>query len=503
NRQGALISAVYQASDELKVSADFYHFEGDDKTDSGTALDWTTGVIDTERQYIGQDGLDFQKTQADIGTLKLNLDMTDDIHLENKTRIGSTSNDYIISAYDNRPFFPGGLRAFTGWQENDYLGNQTNLIIDKNIKGQRHTIISGVEYANEKTQAGNYTVTTDSVTIDPYNTDNASWKGSYSKNAAKTELSLDTVSVYLMDTVTLNEDWELFGGVRYDYFDYSLWAAERTSRNGTVTPETTYQSSDGFWNGHLGVVFSPWARGNVYASWSTASTINGGEADAGTNCGYGGLCTDDEGNYKGADPEQSTNLEIGTKWNLMDEQLLATAAIFRTTKEDVIEGGNDSYASGGSLNTGENRVEGIELGLSGNLTPKLSAQFGVAIMDSETLESYDEANVGKAKANFADNSANLQLRYQATSKLAVGGVVTYSSEIYGGQPDAAAYENIKLPSYRVYDLFAAYQVNEQLSLRANIQNLTDEDYYTAVYRGGSIVYLGDARSANVTAAYKF
>ncbi|SIS42349.1 TonB-dependent receptor [Neptunomonas antarctica] len=500
NRQGVLISGVYQATDKLKVSADLYHFEGDDKTDAGTALDRTTGVIDTERQYVGQDGLDFQKTQADIGTLKLDLDITDEIRLENKTRLGSTSNDYIISAYDSR--FTGGLRAFTGWQENDYLGNQTNLIIDKNLNGQRHTIIAGVEYANEETKAGDYSVTTDSVTIDPYNTDNASWVGSYSKNAGETELSMDTVSAYLMDTVTLNDDWEVFGGVRYDYFNYSLWAAESTSRSGVVTPETTYSYSDGFLNGHLGVVFSPWQHGNVYASWGTSSNINGGEADAGTNCGYGGLCTDDEGNYKSADPEQSTNLEIGTKWNLMDEKLLLTAAIFRTTKDDVIEGGNDSYVSGGSLNTGRNRVEGIELGLSGNITPKLSAQLGVAIMDSEILKSHDEANVGERKANFADNSANLQLRYQATPKLAVGGVVTYSSEIYGGQPDAAA-NSIELPDYTVYDVFAAYQVNKQLSLRANIQNLTDEDYYTAVYRGGSIVYLGDARSANVSVTYKF
>ncbi|SFF83190.1 TonB-dependent receptor [Neptunomonas qingdaonensis] len=495
NRQGALISAVYQATDKLKVSADFYHFEGDDKTDVGVALDRTTGVIDSERQYVGQDGLDFQETQADIATLKLDLDINDEIRLENKTRLGSTSNDYIVSAYNsNSSRFPGGLRTFTGWQENDYLGNQTNLIIDKNLNSQRHTIIAGVEYANEETKAGNYSVTTDSVNIDPYNTNNTSWIGSYNKSAAATQLSLDTVSVYLMDTVTLNDDWEVFAGVRYDYFDYSLDVAATA---------TKYQFSDGFWNSHSGVVFSPWKRGNVYASWSTSSNINGGEADAGTNCGYGGLCTDADGNYQGADPEQSTNLEIGTKWNLMDEKLLLSAAVFRTTKDDVIEGDNDSYASNGSLNTGKNRVEGVELGVSGNITAKLSAQFGVAIMDSETLKSYDDANVGKPKANFADNSANLQLRYQATPKLALGGVVTYSSEIYGGQPDAGASETIELPDYTVYDLFASYQVNKQLSLRANIQNLTNEDYYTAVYRGGSIVYLGDARSANLTMTYKF
>jgi catecholate siderophore receptor len=497
-RQGALLSGVLQATDSLKISADYYHFRGDDRSDAGTFL--VDGKPDNQAKYVGQDGLDFQDTAADIFTLTFDADLTDDIRLENKSRIGQTENDYIISVFSPRR---NSLRSFSGWQENDYIGNQTNLIIDKNVGGSRHTIIAGIEYANEKTKAGSYTINTDSVTIDPYNPDNGSWKGTTSRNPSSTELELKTVSAYLMDTVTFNPQWELFGGVRYDYFDYDLWTAARTNRDGSITPETEYGFNDGFLNGHLGVVYSPWENGNIYASWSTSSNINGGEADAGTNCGYGGLCSDSEGNYKNADPEQSTNVELGTKWNLMDEKLLLTAAVFRTTKDKVIEGGSNSYESGGSLNTGKNRVEGIELGLSGNLTPKLSAQAGIAIMDSETLKSYNEENIGKPKANFAEQSANLQLKYQATPRFAFGGTVTYSSEIYGGQPDAAARTSIELDGYTVYDLFASYQFNDQLSLRANIQNLTDEDYYTAVYRGGSIVYIGDGRSANVNLTYKF
>jgi catecholate siderophore receptor len=75
--------------------------------------------------------------------------------------------------------------------------------------------------------------------------------------------------------------------------------------------------------------------------------------------------------------------------------------------------------------------------------------------------------------------------------------------MYGGQPDAGATGNIELDGYTVYDLFASYRVNENLDLRANLQNVFDKDYYTAVYRGGSIVYKGEARSAQLTARYRF
>ena len=497
-RFGGLISTIYQVSDDVVLSADYYSFRSDDMTDPGTYL--VNGKPDKKVQYVGQEGLDFQESEADVATFKVDVDLGDGMRLENKTRYGTTANDYIVTAYS---VGRAGIRSFTGWQDNEYIGNQTNFILDADIADMRHTIVAGIEYGQEKVATGNYSVTTDSIgTIDPYAPINNSWQGSVSKNNKRNDLDLTTISAYLMDTITINEDWEVFAGVRYDQFDYELWAAESTSRNGTVTPETVYSYDDSFINGHFGVVFSPWENGNVYASWSTSSNINGGEADAGTSCGYGGLCSDTNGNYK-ADPEQSTNLEIGTKWNLMEEKLLATAAIFQITKDDVIESGVDSYSTGGTFNTGKNRVEGIELGLSGNITDKLSAQFGVAIMDSETLKSYDPVNEGKPKANFADESANLQVRYQLDSAFAVGGVITYSSEIYGGQPDAAARETIELPSYSVVDLFASYKINDNLDVRANLNNIADKQYYTAVYRGGAIVYIGDARSADLTVSYRF
>lgn len=497
-RTGALISGIYQPLDEFKVLADYYYARSDDRTDPGTFM--TNGKPDDDGKYVGQSGLDFQRTGADIFTLGFEWELGDGLKLENKSRIGSTENSYIISAYSSRS---GGTRAFTGWQENDYIGNQTNLTIDKMWGEVRHTLVTGLEFANEQTDAGGYTVTPSSVPVNPYNPDNSAWSGTTSRGDAVTKLELETVSAYVMDTITLNEDWEVFGGVRYDRFDYFMDKAESTGRGGVIIPAATYKYNDAFWNGHLGVVYSPWEHGNVYLSWSTSSNINGGEADAGTNCGYGGICTDDAGNYAQAEPEQSTNWELGTKWNLLDHRLLLTAAVFQTTKDDVIEGGNDSYQSGGSLNTGKNRVHGVELGLAGNLTDKLSGQIGAAIMNSETMESFDPANEGLPKANFAEKSANAQLRYQLTPAFAFGGTMTYSSEIHGGQPDAGATNRIVLDGYTVYDLFASYQVSENLDLRANLQNLFNEDYYTAVYRGGSIVYKGDARNAQLTARYKF
>ncbi len=102
------------------------------------------------------------------------------------------------------------------------------------------------------------------------------------------------------------------------------------------------------------------------------------------------------------------------------------------------------------------------------------------------------------------------MHYDVTPKFAFGGTVTYASERYAGQPDSAAAWNAtigtyayKVPAYTVLDLFASYAFTPKASVRLNVANVTDEDYYLAAYRSGAFTYIGDARHANVTLSYEF
>ena len=170
----------------------------------------------------------------------------------------------------------------------------------------------------------------------------------------------------------------------------------------------------------------------------------------------------------------------------------------------------NGYEATGSFNSSENRVRGIELGLTGMITDKLTAQAGVAIMQAEVLESATPSRVGKTLSNFADESAYVQLKYQATDKFSFGGAVKYESEKYAGQPDTAAgfnattgeYNN-PIPAYAMLDLFANYRINKNMDVRLNVGNVTDKDYYTAAYQSGSFLYKGDGRNARVTLNYDF
>jgi catecholate siderophore receptor len=113
-------------------------------------------------------------------------------------------------------------------------------------------------------------------------------------------------------------------------------------------------------------------------------------------------------------------------------------------------------------------------------------------------------------SNFAQNRLYMQLRDQPTEKFAFGGDFTYKSEMFGGQPDSAAGYNrdlneysIVVPSYSVINLFANYNATDNMTLRLNIGNIADKEYWTVAYRSGAFMYLGDARTVRTTLTYEF
>lgn len=527
-RNGVALSTTWDASEDFSLTADYYHLDAFDRTDLGSFINRDTGKVYKDIPSYVQDQ-DFIKSSVDSATLRAKFQVSDNLRLENSLRYGTTSNGYVVTgargtttdASDpNGEYDTISLSTHRGWQDVDYLVNQLNLYFDTELAGMAHQFVVGAEYSQNNVLNGDYDVTNTGTTncrtagrggvSDNYcivDADgnvidgvNSLMGREISRSANKSDYSIDTVSLYLMDTVDLTDSFSIFAGVRADIFDYSNLV---TGRDGT---DTLYEYDDTLWNGHVGAVYQITDAGNVYATYSTSANINGGESDVGGNCGYGGLCSSSE-NVDQAKPENVENIELGTKWNLMDEKLLATAALFRITKDNVMEG--TDYDTDGTYNTGKNRVQGVEFSLVGNLTDRLSTQFGYALMKSEILETAATNRDGSAVeaggrlANFADRSGFLQLRYQLTDKFAVGSTANHSSEVYVGQPDSTASEDVRVPAYTVFDAFATYAVNDQLNARVNVSNLTDKDYYLTAYRSGSFAYIGDARSVQLSVAYEF
>lgn len=531
SRDGVLLSGLYDNTKDLRVFSDFYYLESEDTPDLGSYFDSATRKPVEDIPVYAQDE-DFLDSQIMAFTVRTEYDISDTFTFYNATRYGETENGYIstgargnVRAEEDTlaPNVPSiGLSTHQGWQEIEYFASQFNFLWDVTTGEIEHGLVFGLEFTDEQVTNGTYDLTYNNAT-NCTTSGRGGVSGSYCLLDENTNVYANptqiigrtfeqgnsdslfdatTVSAYVMDTATINDHWQVFFGLRIDSIDYSNDVVSRG------TP-LDYAYKDDFYNGHLGLVYSVAEHGNIYATYATATNINGGESDVGSSCGYGGLCGDPD-QAAVADPELVENIELGTKWEFLDEKLFLAATWFQMTKSDVMESVGDDYSTLGTLNTGKNRVDGFEFALNGNLTETLSVQVSAATMQSEVLESYTSANVGRVLSNFAEDSFYMQLRYQPSDKFAFGGDITYKSEMFGGQPDSAAGFNtglgeysIVVPSYSVINLFANYNATDNMTLRLNIGNIADKEYWTAAYRSGSFMYLGDGRTVRATLTYEF
>ena len=527
-RKGLALSGLWEVNSDLSVVLDYYGFRGkDNQPDLGSYLVGTAPArYPAGNVPVYAQTNDFLKSDVDTLTARINYRLAPDLKLTSLTRYGTSSNGYATTGASSRTAFnadgssytTGGIDGgHTGWQEVHYFAHQSNLRWDKELGGLKHEFIAGFEYTDHMVKSGNYKVSNangfncrTSATAAANNAycftngagaslgDPTSLAGrSYSRNGWSGDWQVRTYALSLMDTVNLTDQWTVFGGVRADHYKLSY-----LTRNNTTNVQTgNYGFNDTLFNAHLGVSYKINPMGMVYAGYGTAQDINGGEPDSGTSSGYGGLVVYN-GSAAGAKPERSQNFELGTKWNLLDDKLLATAAVFQTTKTDVMEGAN--YDTQGTFNTGKNRVRGIEFGLAGNVTKEFQVQAGAAFMKSKVLRSAVEANVGRPLSNFANQTFSVQGKYQLTKDFSIGAVARRESSRCGGQPDTAAGYTTTgtcsqpVPAFTVYDMFASYRINKYADIRLNVMNVTNKDFYTAVYRSGSFLYKGDSRAARLT-----
>lgn len=531
SRTGLLVSGIYDNIDDFRIYSDVYYLKAEDTPDLGSYFDRAERAPIEDIPVYAQEE-DFLNSDVIAVTIRTEYDINSNLKFYNATRYGETSNGYLSTGASGTvraqedPFAPNAdtisLSTHQGWQEVEFFASQFNLFLNVNTANIEHKLLFGLEFTDEKVDNGVYDISYNNQTncitsgrrgatagfclLDAngeiYDNSQSVIGRTAVKGNSDAFFSAKTIAAYIMDTATINEHWQVFAGLRIDNIDYSNDVVSRGE-------QIDYAYKDNFYNGHLGIVYSITDEANIYATYSTATNINGGESDLGANCGYGGLCGDPD-QAALADPETVENIELGTKWSVLDEKLFIAAAWFQLTKSDVMESVGDAYSTLGTLNTGKNRVDGIEFALNGNLTDNLSVQVSAAKMHSEVLDSIEQSNVGLALSNFASKSAYLQLRYQLTESFALGGDYTYKGEMYGGQPDTAAsydanngYYSIVVPSYSVINLFANYSFSESTTLRVNIGNVTDNEYWTAAYRSGSFMYLGDARSARATLTYEF
>ncbi len=289
--------------------------------------------------------------------------------------------------------------------------------------------------------------------------------------------------------MSLGDHWQLTGGLRYDRFDIDYSSVASTGAPAYASGARTNLSRvDEMVSWRAGLVYKPVENGSVYLGYGTSF-----------NPSAEGLTlnnTATAANNVNLDPEQSRTVELGTKWDLLEDRLQLTAAVFRTDKTNA-RTEDPADPTDTVVLDGEQRVQGIEVGFAGSLTDDWRVFGGYTLLDSEVVASNNPLEVGRELMNTPRHSANLWTVYDLPRGFQVGAGLQFTDSRFNSNNDAAR----EAPSFCLFDAMVGYEVNKNFSLRLNLYNLADKAYIDRV--GGGHFIPGAGRSAVLTASYKF
>jgi len=484
DRTGIAASVAFGIGTASRTTINYEHTEQDDVPDGGiptVGLDGLNEEVDSETFYGSVN--DFEKSKSDIFTVKFEQDFASNSTFSNTMRYGKTRQEMLLTS----PFsYSTTANTVTRslhprWQENELFTNQSNIKTEFQTGMLIHNISTGVEITKENQLTKNYTSQTSQVTS-LYNPTAISWND-LTFSGQKSDGETTTIGAYLFDSISIGEKFILTGGGRFDRYDTTNDIVSSTLVASTL-------EDDGHLNSYkAGLVYKPLDNGSVYISRATTQLPPGG-------ANFTLSATTTNANNPDMEPQKSTTDEIGTKWDLLNNRLSLTTAIYKT----VVENETMTESDGSTSQNGEKEVKGIEFGVVGDITDKWSMSAGVAKMDTEYTNSTSTSE-GLSLRFSPEHTATLWSTYKFTSAFNVGAGARYvgTQEVKTSTTSTTP----KIDSYVVYDAMASYKYNKNITYQLNVYNLTDEEYVANMNNSGRRYTPGASRSGLLSLNYKF
>jgi catecholate siderophore receptor len=245
-------------------------------------------------------------------------------------------------------------------------------------------------------------------------------------------------------------------------------------------------------------------------------------------------CTSGSGatfvNFCNVAPESAKSYEIGAKAELFG-RLQLTAALFRNERSNFRVPSNEPGVPDPQVLDGRSRVDGLALGASGNITPAWTIFANYTWLDGTVRQSVSDFCLGTPGAAGCGNSAaipdpqagdrlvqtprhsgSLFTTYRLPFGLEVGYGLTYQGSFALNQRTLLQQTQYSSDDWLTHRLFLSYPFDNGLTVQLNVQNATDERYFTSIRSvvnattgamGNGWAIPGEARSAVLSLFYSF
>ena len=411
---------------------------------------------------FGTSAVNYQTAEADI----FRATMTTDYSETSKGIFSVTSSEFeklyqnlYAQRYDAADNTANTVRVdgYRDPTERENLIVSANLVNELQIGNTTHTILFGAELIdtdNKNERYDSYFSTT-GTDREVFNIP-SSMSGTLdiSTNAAgvatvldftsdlnrRTASEIEVTSVYFQDQIELSDNLLVLLGGRLDQFDITV---------DDVKAGTSQSREDDEFSPRAGVIFKPQENVSLYYSYSESFLPRSGEQYKKLTASAAAL-----------DPDVYESSEIGVNWDITPD--LSLRASYFDSEQTIAT--RDESGEGAEI-VGL-QVDGIELEIKGQVSDQLYISFGYSDMDGETSS-------GGEPREIPENTMSLWTTYQVNDKFGYGLGVTRQGEsnISNNKP------GLILPDYTRVDFAAFYDVSDDLTIRLNVENITDEVYF--------------------------
>ncbi|ASI94396.1 TonB-dependent siderophore receptor [Vibrio rotiferianus] len=464
----------YDITENVMVSAHYDRTKDEGSVDSGAYIVDGKPVLGDKYIWDAQ----WSKIDNDVENygIDINAQVTDNVNV----KAGYNRQDFKRFDVESYPKFDmyekDGTVKHKGNERSDNWVFDTayvDVTTDFSLFGTENTLLVGanyLDYSYDRFMAfhDQAYVPAGETVVKPEPTSSKKWPTS----------EYDTWGIYAQNMMTINDYWQVLAGVRYD-----------EKRSDTLTESQVSPK--------LGVIFHPASNGSIYVQYSESFMPQGAVSD-----------TDFTNDGEELEAERGISYEVGTKWELFDERLYLTGALFDITLENVRIDVNDPNNPGMELATqdGEQVHRGAEILAQGFVTDELSLTASAMYLDAELTRS--KYYQGNRPADVPEFSASVWSSYKVQNNTNVNLGLIYEGERYG---DAA--NTFKKDGYARIDMGVSYthKYDEKLDIvtRFNVENLFDTDYLAGGgstngnQAGASNVVIGEGRNYMATIQFKY
>lgn len=449
-------SYTWKMSDRSTLNFNFEYVDAEYSPDSGIPiLDGEIPDVSRRRSY--QSPIDF--SEQDIYRFEANFEteIREGLTLRNKLYYRSLEWDSAGTLLRGTEGTEA-LRTLTLLDdEQRFYGNQLEAVLEFETGPIGHNLLTGVEVGRYEDEFV--------IDVSPPNADlpfpigmpeidifdpNETFTGiGLTFNLATGDARSVIVAPYVIDQIRLTERFQLLVGARFDDIDFEDDVTSKSRDDSELSPM-------------LGALFAFDPSLSVYA--------NAGQSFAPPSPRL-------QGDVR---PEESTQIEVGVKKNLLDGKLHTTLAAYKIERDDIAVTNETAFLQ----DPGDQEAEGIELEIAAEPLPRLRAFFSYAYNDAELTRFRLDGgpDLSGNKPPYApEHLMTLWISKSFENGFGVGGGARYFSDQYFNADNAFEVGGAFIVDGAVFYDF------EDWRFKLNLKNVTDKEYETGSFASSSVV----------------